>query len=275
MWTQVVGKLTLSTTPLMNHWWNVTFHFTSRGLATQPMRCGARTLIAQFDFVSHALELQASDGAVESIPLGPMTVANFYGKVMTAIQRMRCPIAIRTMPSEVADPIRFELDTKHHAYDRRWAAAFWQALQSMRPIFEGFRCRFIGKASPVHFFWGSFDLALTRFSGRRAPGRPDADPVTREAYSHEVISHGFWPGGGAVDEAVFYAYAAPEPDGFPKAPVRPQAARYDTSFHEFFLPYEAVRRSDDPEATLMAFLESTYDAGARLGRWAREDLERP
>jgi len=274
MWMQVVGKLTLTTTPLANHWWNVTFHFTARGLATQPMRCGARTLVAQFDFLAHELQLRASDGAGEAIALEPMTVADFYAKVMAALERMGCPIRIWTMPVEVADPIPFERDTKRRSYDRERAGAFWRALESMRPVFEGFRCGFVGKCSPVHFFWGSFDLAVTRFSGRRAPERPGADAMTREAYSHEVISHGFWPGGGTVAEPVFYAYAAPEPEGFPAARVSPEAARYDPGFHEFFLPYEAVRTSADPEKALGAFLASTYDAGARLANWPRAELER-
>ena len=273
MWTQVVGKLTLSTTPLANHWWNVTLHFTSRGLATQPMNCGDRTLAAAFDFVSHELLLSASDGATEVIALEPMTVADFHAKVMGALARLGCPIRIRTTPVEVPDPIPFERDTIHRAYDRAWAGAFWRALESMRPVLEEFRCGFVGKCSPVHFFWGSFDLAVTRFSGRRAPPRPDADPVTREAYSHEVISHGFWPGGGDVD-ASFYAYAAPEPGGFAKAAVVPPAAYYSAAFKEFLLPYEAVRSARAPEEALMSFLASTYEAGARLAGWPREELER-
>jgi hypothetical protein len=274
MWMQVVGKLTLSTTPLMNHWWNAAFHYTARGLATQPMRCGDRTLVAQFDFLSHELCLECSSGAGMSIELVPMTVADFYAKTMAALEEIACPIRIWTTPVEVADGIAFERDTTHRSYDRERAAAFWRALESMRPVFERFRCGFIGKSSPVHFFWGSFDLAVSRFSGRRAPERPDADAVTRESYSHELVSHGFWPGGGGVDEPVFYAYAAPEPAGFAATRVLPPAARYDAAFHEFFLPYEAVRSAADPEAALTAFFESTYEAAARLGKWDREGLER-
>ncbi|HUJ01950.1 MAG TPA: DUF5996 family protein [Usitatibacter sp.] len=274
MWMQVVGKLTLSTTPLANHWWNAAFHFTARGLATQPMRCAGRTLVAHFDFVSHQLQLNASDGREEIVRLEPMTVADFHAKVMAALERIGCPIRIWTMPVEVAQPLRFELDTKHRSYDRERAGAFWRALESMRPVFERFRCGFVGKCSPLHFFWGSFDLALTRFSGRRAPERPGADAVTREAYSHEAISHGFWPGGGSADEAMFYAYAAPEPQGFSSAGVKPKEARYDEGFREFLLPYEAVRAAPDRDAALLAFLESTYEAGARLARWPRGDLER-
>ncbi len=274
MWTQVVGKLTLTTTPLMNHWWNTAFHYTARGLATQPMRCGDRTLVAEFDFLAPELRLDCSDGGVERIVLQPMTVADFHARVMAGLDRIGCPISIRTTPSEVADPIPFEKDTVHRAYDRERALAFWRALESMRAAFERFRCGFVGKASPLHFFWGTFDLALTRFSGRRAPERAGADAITREAYSHEAISHGFWPGGPGMEEPVFYAYAAPEPAGFARSGVRPSAARYVDALHEFLLPYEAVRTSADREATLTAFHDSTYEAGARLAAWPREALER-
>ena len=273
MWMQVVGKLTIATTPLENHWWNSAFHYTARGLATRPMRCGDRTFTAHFDFLAHELCLECSDGGGEAIAMEPMTVADFYARVMNALEHLGCPIPIWTMPVEVPDPIAFEKDTTHRSYDRAQALAFWRALESMRPAFERFRCRFVGKSSPLHFFWGSFDLALTRFSGRRAPDRPGADAVTRESYSHEVISHGFWPGGASVEEPVFYAYAAPEPEGFARVPV-PSPARYDDSFHEFFLPYEAVRSSRDPDAMLAAFLEGTYDAAADLASWPREALER-
>jgi hypothetical protein len=274
MWMQVVGKLTITTTPLVNHWWNAALHYTARGLATRPMRCGDRTLVATFDFLAPALRLECSDGAVESIALEPMTVARFHARVMEALDRLGCPIPIWTTPVEVPGPIPFEKDTTHRSYDADAALAFWRALESMRPPFERFRARFVGKSSPLHFFWGSFDLALTRFSGRRAPERPGADAVTRESYSHEVISHGFWPGGAGMEEPVFYAYAAPEPEGFAKARVRPAAARYDAGFHEFFLPYEAVRAAGDHDALLTAFLESTYDAAATLASWPREALER-
>ena len=273
MWMQVVGKLTIATTPLVNHWWNSAFHYTSRGLATQPMQCGDRTLVALFDFLSHELCFECSDGGGEAIALEPMTVADFYARTKKVLEHLDCPIRIWTTPVEVPDPIPFEKDTTHRSYDRERALAFWRALESMRPAFERFRCGFVGKSSPLHFFWGTFDLALTRFSGRHAPDRPGADAVTRESYSHEVISHGFWPGGANVEEPVFYAYAAPEPEGFPRAPVK-SPARYDDSFHEFFLPYEAVRASSDPDAMLTAFLESTYEAAANLADWPREALER-
>jgi Family of unknown function (DUF5996) len=274
MWTQVVGKLALAMTPLSNHYWNVTLHFTARGLATQPMNAGDGALTVAFDFISHRLVLSCSDGSAETLALEPMTVADFYAAVMGALRRMGVETHIWTMPVEFPNPIAFELDTIHRSYDAAWANAFWRALVSMRPVFERFRCGFVGKCSPLHFFWGSFDLALTRFSGRRAPERPGADAMTRESYSHEVISHGFWPGGGGIEEPAFYAYAAPEPPGLRTALVRPDAARYNTELGEFILPYEAVRTAASPEKELAAFLESTYDQAARLANWDREALER-
>ena len=274
MWTQVVGKVALAATPLVNHHWNVAFRLGSRGLATRPMEAGdGRTLTITFDFVDHRLLIQASDGGTETIQLTPRTVADFHAAVMAALERMGMRVHIWTMPSEVADPIAFEKDTKHRSYDPAWANAFWRALVSMRPVFEEFRCRFVGKSSPVHFFWGSFDLALTRFSGRRAASVPEG-VIEQEAYSHEVISHGFWPGGGAVDDAAFYAYTKPEPDGFRDSIVKPAGARYESSFGIFVLPYEDVRTAASPEQALMTFLESTYEAGARLAQWDRESLER-
>ena len=274
MWTQVVGKVALAATPLVNHHWNVAFRLGSRGLATRPMQAGdGRTLTITFDFVDHRLLIQASDGGTETIQLTPRTVADFHAAVMAALERMGMRVHIWTMPSEVADPIAFEKDTKHRSYDPAWANAFWRALVSMRPVFEEFRCRFVGKSSPVHFFWGSFDLALTRFSGRRAVSVPEG-VIEREAYSHEVISHGFWPGGGAVDDAAFYAYTKPEPDGFRDSIVKPAGVRYESSFGIFVLPYEDVRTAASPEQALMTFLESTYEAGARLAQWDRESLER-
>jgi len=275
MWTQVVGKLALATTPLVNHWWNVAFHLTHGGFATHPMNCGSPcTLVAEFDFIVHELRFAASTGAREVVKLEPKTVAAFYGEVIDALKRMDITIAISTLPCEIEGPIRFEDDTTHRAYDAAAANAFWRAVDSMRPVFEEFRCRFVGKCSPVHFFWGSFDLALTRFSGRRAPVDPSADPITREAYSHEVVSHGFWPGGGGFDAPAFYAYAAPEPAGFGAARVQPAAARYGKGLGEFLLPYEAVRTSSRPGQDLMLFLESTYEEAARLANWDRAALER-
>jgi hypothetical protein len=275
MWMQVVGKLTLATTPLVNHWWNAAFRFTARGLATHPMSCGKGcTLTAEFDFVSHEVVLRASTGEVERVRLQPRSVAAFHQEVVSALARLGIRITIWTMPVEVESPIRFEDDTVHRAYDPAWAHAFWRALDSMRPVLEDFRAAFVGKSSPVHFFWGSFDLAVSRFSGRRAPPMPDADLITREAYSHEVVSHGFWPGGSGVDEAAFYAYARPEPEGFKGAKVEPAAARYHEALEEFLLPYEAVRTARLPEAELTLFLESTYEQAASAGHWDRHGLER-
>ena len=274
MWTEVVGKLCLAMTPLVNHFWNVAFQVTPRGLTTPTLIAGERLLVISFDFVAHDLVFQCSDGSVEKIPLQPRTVAEFYRTVMQTLHRMSIDVHIWPMPVEIPDPIRFEMDTVHKSYDAAAANAIWRALVSMKPVLEQFRSRFVGKCSPVHFFWGSFDLAVTRFSGRRAPPRPDADSITREAYSHEVISHGFWPGSGAIREPAFYAYAAPEPQGFRDAPVRPAAAFYSTDFSEFILPYEAVRTAASPAAELTSFLESTYDEAAKLANWNRGELER-
>jgi hypothetical protein len=273
MWTQIVGKVCLALTPRTNHFWNIAFQISARGLVTPAMPIGNRALTIVFDFVDHQLEMQASDGATERIALEPRTVAEFYRLVMEALHRLGVEVRIWPMPVEVPDPIRFDRDQTHHAYDPAAAHAFWQILIATRPIFESFRCEFVGKSSPVHFFWGSFDVAVTRFSGRRAPERPGADAITRESYSHEVISHGFWPGGGAI-EAAFYAYAAPEPAGLKTAAVRPAAAFYSTELNEFILPYEAVRTSAAPADDLTAFLTSTYDAAAALAGWNRAELER-
>ena len=274
LWTQVAGKLALAMTPLVNHHWNVAFRLTARGFATQPLHTAdERTITAEFDFIEHEFTLRCSDGGVETIALAPMTVADFHAKVMAALARMGVHVHIWTMPSEIEDAIPFEKDTVHRSYDPAWANAFWRALASMRPVFEEFRARFVGKSSPVHFFWGSFDLALTRFSGRRAASVPDG-VIEREAYSHEVISHGFWPGTAGASDAAFYAYAKPEPEGFNEAIVRPHEARYESSVGIFVLPYEHVRSAASPETELMTFLESTYDAAARLAMWDRESLER-
>jgi hypothetical protein len=276
MWTQIVGKICLALTPKVNHYWNIAFQVSSRGLATPAMPCGGqRTLNMTFDFISHELVAKCSDGAIRSIPLAPRTVAVFYQDTLRMLHELGIDVKIWTMPVEVPDPIRFELDDTHAAYDREYAHRFWQILVRVAPVLQAFRGEFLGKCSPVHFFWGSFDLAVTRFSGRVAPERPNADPITREAYSHEVISHGFWPGGGPVPGAAFYAYAAPEPAGFKDVKVAPAEAFYSRDVSEFILPYEAVRAQPDPAATLRSFLESTYDAGARLAQWDRASLERP
>ena len=268
MWTQIVGKICLALTPRTNHFWNIAFQVTARGLATPAMQCrDERTLNMTFDFVGHELIARCSDGAMRSIPLAPRTVAAFYRETMQMLHELGVDVRIWTMPVEVPDPTPFELDTVHAAYDPVYAQRFWQILLRVSRVLQEFRAGFVGKCSPVHFFWGSFDLAVTRFSGRRAPERPGADPITREAYSHEVISHGFWPGGGAVPTAAFYAYAAPEPAGFKEARVLPATATYHRDLSEFILPYDAVRSQPDPGATLASFLQTTYAAGAGLAQW--------
>ena len=274
MWMQIVGKICLALTPPTNHFWNIAFRVTSRGLITPTMKSGTLTLTMTFDFLDHELVLQVSDGRVERVAFTPISVADFHAAVMTALDRLGIHVRIWTMPVELPDPTRFENDTLHHSYDSEAATRFWRVLASIETVFERFRGDFIGKCSPVHFFWGSCDLAVTRFSGRRAPERPQADAITREAYSHEVISHGFWPGSGAVQEPAFYAYAAPEPDGFKTAAIEPSAAYYSHDFSEFILPYEAVRTSVSPADDLTAFLKSTYDVAATLAAWNRTELER-
>ena len=274
MWTQIVGKVCLALMPPANHFWNIAFQISARGLVTPAMPIDHRALTITFDFVDHQLVMQCSDGGAVRIPLEPRTVAEFYRLVMEALHRLGVDVRIWPMPVEVPDPIRFDRDQVHRAYDAQSAHSFWQILVRIKPVLERFRCEFIGKCSPVHFFWGSFDVAVTRFSGRRAPERPGADAMTREAYSHEVISHGFWPGGGAVAEPAFYAYAVPEPAGLKDAAVRPAAAFYSRDFNEFILPYETVRTAPSPADDLTAFLTSTYEAAATLGSWNRADLER-
>lgn len=275
MWTQIVGKVCLALTPRVNHFWNIAFQVSSRGLATPAIPCGGgRTFNITFDFTAHQLTAQCSDGQSRSIPLTARSVAVFYQDTLRMLGELGVKVRIWTMPVEVPDPIRFESDTTHASYDPEYAHRFWEILVRVAPVMQQFRADFIGKCSPVHFFWGSFDLAVTRFSGRRAPERPGADPITREAYSHEVISHGFWPGGGAVQSAAFYAYAAPEPADFKNATVLPAEAFYQRELAEFILPYDAVRGSADPAGILDSFLRSTYTAGAQLGHWDRDSLER-
>jgi len=268
MWTQIVGKVCLALTPRVNHFWNIAFQVNSRGLVTPALECpNEHTINLTFDFVSHELIARCSDGTARSIPLAPRTVAVFYRDTMQMLHEMGVDVRIWTMPVEVPNPIPFELDTTHSSYDPIYAHRFWQILLRTARVLQKFRGGFVGKCSPVHFFWGSFDLAVTRFSGRPAPERPGADPITREAYSHEVISHGFWPGGGPVPTAAFYAYAAPEPAGFKEARVLPAAATYNRDLSEFLLPYDAVRSQPDPGAVLMSFLQTTYAAGAELAQW--------
>ena len=275
MWSQIVGKICLASTPLVNHFWNVTFRVTARGFATQTLFHGAREFQIVFDFIDHQLVIEAADGARRTLALEPMTVAAFHERVMSTLRAMDLDVRIWPVPVEIPDPIPFAKDVTHASYDREQAHRCWRVFSEAHRVLTDFRTGFIGKCSPVHFFWGGFDLAVTRFSGRRAPERPGADKVTRESYSHEVISHGFWPGGGAVADAAFYAYAAPEPDGFRTAAVRPAAARYGTVFGgEYVLMYDDVRASSSPDRTVRDFLESTYEAGASLAKWNRAELER-
>jgi len=274
MWTQIVGHVRMVQTPLVNHWWNTALYVTSRGLTTSSIPYGPRTFEIDFDFIDHRVLIRTSDGAVRSLTLEPRSVADFYRELMDTLRSLAIEVRIHGKPDEVADPIPFAEDDKHASYDREYANRFWRILVQADRVFKQFRSGFIGKCSPVHFFWGSFDLAVTRFSGRPAPERPGADAITREAYSHEVISHGFWPGGGAVDSPIFYSYAAPPPAGLDKETIRPSSAFYSTEMSEFILPYDAVRESDSPDNALLEFLESTYDAGARLANWDRASLER-
>jgi hypothetical protein len=278
MWTQVVGKVRLAQAPLVNHWWQVPLYVTSRGLTTSPVPYGQRTFQIDFDFRSHRLRIETHDGGAREMALAPRTVADFYGEFDSLMKGLGLEVKIWTTPVEVPDPIPFEKDETHGSYDPEYANRFWRALVQCERVFQQFRSGFAGKCSPVHFFWGSFDLAVTRFSGRRAPEHPGtpgvADSITREAYSHEVSSAGFWPGGAALPEPIFYSYAYAEPAGFNAARVGPEAAYYNTDFKEFVLPYEAVRTSADPDAALLEFLQTTYEAAAVNADWDRAALER-
>lgn len=274
MWTQIVGKVRLALTPKVNHWWNVPLYVSLRGLTTSPIPYGERAFELEFDFLDNKLCLRLSNGVSQELPLKPQSVADFYRDFLAMLHAAGIQVEIRKMPVEIPNPIAFDQDHIHASYDREYAHRFWRILLSTHEVVEEFRARFVGKTSPVHFFWGSFDLAVTRFSGRRAPERPDADSITREAYSHEAISAGFWPGGEVVNDAAFYTYAAPEPPGFAQQRVRPQAAFYQPNLKEFILMYEAVRSSKSPSNTLLEFLQSTYEAGANLGQWDRQALER-
>jgi hypothetical protein len=274
MWTQVVGKIRLAQTPVVNHWWNVPLYVTARGLTTSAMTYQDRTFQIDFDFISHQLLIETSDGATRALKLAPRTVADFYRETFALLNSLGIEVKIWTTPVEIPDAIPFEQDTQHSAYDPDHAQRFWRILAWSAPVLEQFRARFVGKCSPVHFFWGSFDLAVTRFSGRPAPQREGADAITREAYSHEVISHGFWAGSGNVPFPAYYAYAAPEPAGFQQAQVRPASAYYNKETGGYVLPYDDVRRADDPARTLLDFMQTTYDAGATLAGWDRASLER-
>ncbi len=274
MWTQMVGKVRLRLTPLMNHWWNVPLYVTARGLTTSRIPYGQRAFELWFDFIRHQLVLETSDGILKTVQLAPRSVADFYEEFMGMLRSAGIEAKIWRMPVEVPNPISFDQDRLHRSYDPKSVERFWRILLSVDSVFNQFRSGFIGKCSPVHFFWGSFDLAVTRFSGRRAPERPGADAMTREAYSHEVSSVGFWPGGGDIKDAAFYSYIAPEPQGFKDAHVGPSAAHYEKQLGEFLLMYEDVRKAESPTAALLEFCQSTYEAGANLGNWERDALER-
>ena len=280
MWTQIVGKIRMETTPLVNHWWNVPLYVTARGLTTSPMPYGDRIFEIEFDFIDHNLLIECNDGATASLDLRRQSVADFYKELMDALHGLGIDVKIWTTPVEVPGPstavreaIPFEQDQIHKSYDADSVNRFWRALVSIDEVFKDFRARFLGKVSPVHFWWGSFDHAVTRFSGRPAPPREGADKITAEGYSHENISHGFWPGGNGA-QAAFYAYSAPEPVSLGEVKVKPGAAFYSKEMSEFFLPYEAVRQSSSPEDALMDFCQSTYEAAADLAKWDRKALER-
>ena len=280
MWTQVVGKIRLVRVSYVNHFWGVTLYVTTRGLTTSPIPYGDRSFAIDFDFIEHRVRITTSDGDERSFGLEPMSVADFYTKTMGALRELHLEARIFTRPVEVVEAIRFEEDRKHASYDARAANLYWRALVQANRVFAEFRARFIGKVSPVHFFWGGFDLAITRFSGRTAPKHPGgvpncADWVMAEAYSHEVSSAGFWTGGmGGWEEPAFYAYAYPQPAGFAEYPVQPKGTLYYAPLGEFMLPYEVVRTAKDPDQALLAFLQTTYEAAANLAKWDRSALER-
>ena len=279
LWTQIVGKVRLVQMPWINHSWHVTLYVTARGLTTGAMPHGARTFQISFDFVDHELQIETGEGSVGRLKLEPRSVADFYAALLAELSALGLPVAIYARPNEIENPVPFAEDRGHASYDRDYAHRFWQVLAQTNRVLHDFRAHFLGKVSPVHLFWGALDLAVTRFSGRRAPLHPGGIPflpdwVTQEAYSHEVSSCGFWPGGGPLPYPLFYAYAYPAPAGFEAAQVRPAAAFWSPEFGEFVLPYEEVRRAPDPDAVLLEFLQSTYEAAANLGGWERAALER-
>ena len=278
MWTQIVGKIRLTLTPLVNHWWNTALYVTPHGLTTSAMSYKGRLFQINFDFIAHLLLIEVDDGSMKTIHLRPHSVAEFYQEMLAALGSLGMPLTIWTTPVEVPDRTPFERDHKHAAYDPEYAQRFWRILAQTSRVFAEFRSRFIGKASPVHFFWGAFDLAVTRFSGRQAPSHPGVQNCPRfvmvEAYSHEVSSCGFWPGGGPVNEPVFYAYAYPEPQGFKDHTILPAEAFYHNGMSEFVLPYEVVRTATSPDDVLMSFLQSSYEAAATCAKWDRHTLER-
>ncbi len=273
MWMQIVGKVALARAAPLNHSWGIAFHLTPRGLRTGLLTYEGRAFSMTFDFLDHQLVIETSDGVRRTLPLAPRTVAAFYREVMATLGEMALPVRIWPMPVEIPSPIRFEQDTVHHSYDPKYVERWWNVLSRVHDAFTNCRCSFIGKCSPVHFFWGSFDLAVTRFSGRPAPPR-DGPAFMRDAYSHEVISHGFWPGNASLPEPVLYAYAVPEPTGLKTAAIQPEGAYYHPELNEFILPYDVVRRSSSPDAAIAAFVDSTYDRAATLAGWDRASLER-
>jgi Family of unknown function (DUF5996) len=274
MWMQIVGKTRLALTPLQNHWWNVPLYVTAHGLGTSAMPYGDDVLDIEFDFVEHELHFRLGSGPALAVPLRAQSVADFYKEYLGCLAKLGVEVKINPMPVELANPTRFDLDTDHKSYDAEYAHRFWQVLVHAEKVFRSWGTGFLGKVSPVHFFWGSFDMAVTRFSGRPAPPRPDADKIQREAYSHEVISAGFWPGNGGYGAAAFYCYAAPVPEGLAAAKVRPDAAGWDKALGEFIFKYDAVLAQSSPEAALMEFLESAYAAAADAAKWDRAALER-
>ncbi|MDE3180603.1 MAG: hypothetical protein KGM47_13205 [Acidobacteriota bacterium] len=275
MWTQIVGKIRMLLSPKINHWWHSTLYVTSRGLTTSAIPYGSRYFDIEFDFIAHHLIVRTSDGVIRQLALAPRSVADFYQELMTTLKSLGIEVQIQAKPDEVPDPIPFGQDQTHASYDPEYAHRFWRILVSTSIVFKEFRSRFIGKSSPVHFFWGSFDLAVSRFCGRLAPKRPGADAITREAYSHEVISAGFWPGGGEVKGPAFYSYTVPEPAGYSAHPVKPEAAFYHPQLKEFILMYDDARRAKSPKDDLLDFLQSTYAVGATLAHWDRSALEAP
>ncbi len=279
LWTQIAGKVRLALTPRLNHWWNVTLTVTARGLEAQAMPFAGGTCDVIFDFVQHRLVIETGDGRTETLGLAPMAVADFYAEFMGRLHRLGIDVRISTMPCEIQNAVPFERDRTHAHYDPAYAQKFWQALLQAHRVMSEFRARFIGKASPVHFFWGSFDLAVTRFSGRTAPPPTMVAPhlagwVMAEAYSHEVSSCGFWPGNGGYGRPAFYVYAYPQPDGYGDSRLQTPDAYYDKNLGEFILPYDAVRRAPDPDRLLLGFLQETYQAAAELAKWDRAALER-
>ncbi|KJH72680.1 DUF5996 family protein [Aliterella atlantica] len=274
MWTQIVGKIRLTLSPKLNHWWQVPLYVNARGLTTSTIPYQQQNFEILFDFIDHQLVIHTSSGAIAHIALEPKSVAEFYQELMAVLQSLGIEVKIRALPDEVPNPIPFAEDRQHSSYDREYVERWWQILMQTDKIFKEFRARFIGKCSPVHFFWGSFDLAVTRFSGRRAPERAQTDAITREAYSHEVISHGFWTGSGPIQAPAFYSYTVPAPLGLDKELIRPHNAFYSAEMSEFILMYDDMRQAESPQRVLLEFMQSTYEAGANLANWDRQALER-